>query len=94
MLCPTGMTCVTNGTVIDIMFTLAGCLDRLGEVKYTAIENATTRSLDVSVYALGITNPKSASARCIRAQTANYKITLINKYGTPNVKFLKKKQTI
>ncbi|HXH31986.1 MAG TPA: hypothetical protein VNJ01_14345 [Bacteriovoracaceae bacterium] len=89
MLCPDGMTCFTNGTVIKLVLPLNGCVDSLGPVTYKAEENREKGILNVYVSATGVANPQSMTTRCMVAPTAKYQITLVNKYGNVKLKFLK-----
>lgn len=86
-LCPAGVTCIANGTVISLKFTLAGCFDTLGPVSYD-VDASEEGKLKVYVSALNIHDKRSAAAFCYVAPTAHATITLISKYGTPDVRFL------
>jgi hypothetical protein len=86
-LCPDGMTCFVDGTMIDVKFTLNGCLDTLGPVTYDAVETDDGR-LIVFVSALNVHHQDSKVTFCYVAPTEVVKLQLINKYGDVEVRFL------
>lgn len=85
-LCPDGVTCFVNGTIIDLRFVLQGCMDQLGPVTYRAEEVG--GKLKVYVSAINVHSEESTHVMCFAAATADYRITLINQYGDVEVYFL------
>lgn len=66
-LCPEGVVCVTDGTIVRLMTTLDGCLDQLGPVSYAAVstrdENGLER-LELAVSGIQLANKGSRHVRC------------------------------
>jgi hypothetical protein len=74
-LCPQGVTCITNGTVVTLLGTLQGCGDVAGPFSYNAKVEGDTLKLYVS--ATNIVNKFSLVATCLRAPQATIEITHI-----------------
>lgn len=86
-LCPEGMVCVTDGTVVTLRLTLNGCLDTLGPVSY--LSNEDNSNLNLFVSAVNIIDEDSARVMCIRMPTVTKKISLINQFGEVRLNVLK-----
>ncbi len=85
-LCPDGMTCIANGTVIHLRFRLNSCMSRMTPVSYGALE--ADGRLNVYVSALEILNRRARVALCSGPTIVRQEITLINRYGDVSVQFL------
>jgi hypothetical protein len=66
-LCPEGMVCVTDGTIVRLMTTLDGCLDQLGPVSHAAVSTRDQSGLDrleLAVSGVQLANKGSRHVRC------------------------------
>lgn len=88
-LCPEGVTCFVNGTIIDLEFTLQGCQDQLGPVTYSAKSgNLADQPLQLFVSAINLNDARSAHTACFVAPKEYRSLTLINMYGQPQLTWL------
>jgi hypothetical protein len=82
-LCPEDVTCVTNGTIVKLEFTLMGCLDALAPLEYSGIAQDGV----VSVKAINVANPQSQVVLCERMPTEIRTIELVNEYPPFTIQF-------
>lgn len=80
-LCPPGARCITDGTSLRLRFTL-GCLDQFGDYDYRRTEDG------IVVAMIGLVSAKSKAVRCIRANTKDITLTLVNAFPPFNVEFM------
>lgn len=76
-LCPAGVVCVTNGTIIHLEYTLRGCLDKLGPVQYRVDFANANRRMTLTLSSVSILTAASQNTECVAAPTARYDITVI-----------------
>ncbi len=85
-LCPEGVVCITNGSVITLAIDNVGCLDETA-VTYKPIVRKNGDKLDLSVAAFNVHRETSKRARCIVAPTSQVTITTIGvPYALEDVK--------
>jgi hypothetical protein len=80
-LCPPGARCITDGTSLKIRFTM-GCLDQFGEYDYRRTEDG------IVVGMIGMSSAKSKVVRCVRANTKDVTLTLVNAFPPFEVQFM------
>lgn len=85
MLCPDGVMCFTNGTVIRLRFEL-GCVSQMTPVTYTTA--VVDGRLNVYVSAWEILDRRARVALCLGPTIVEQTLTLVNQYGDVNVQFL------
>ncbi len=85
-LCPDGMTCFANGTIVSFRFMLGSCVSRMIPLSYDAIE--TDGVLNVYVSAMEIASRNAIRVMCAAPGIVNQEITLFNRYGDVKVHFL------
>ncbi len=78
-LCPEGVTCIANGTIVNMTFTLPGCVDKLGPVNYKLVKMGKKNILYVSAQALQSSRSKVVMCFAPNFQTAT--ATFIGVYG-------------
>lgn len=78
-LCPEGMVCVTNGTIVHLTATLDGCFDK---VVFTEFKTNQTNK-KATIHALGIAkvDPRSLKTACFVPAMDKRSVTLINFYS-------------
>lgn len=86
-LCPPGARCITDGTSLRLRFTL-GCLDQFGEYDYRRTEDG------LIVGMIGLFSAKSKAVRCIRANTKEVTLTLVNAFPPFEVQFMGQNQSV
>lgn len=80
-LCPEGMTCVTNGTILNMTYT-GGCLDSLVQPVYTVVGQ------DVFVHAQVALNENSKRVRCAALPIFTDTMQLIMKFPPFKIHFM------
>ncbi len=85
-LCPPEVTCITNGTVVDLEFTLLDCRDELAPLTYEAIEE--NNKLHIFISAMNLHNESSRRADCIDVPKVKRQIVLANQLGEVKLHFL------
>ncbi len=89
-LCPRdqNVACFVDGTVVEVLFGLNGCVDRLGPVTWKATETEDGK-IELVIAAVNIHNEASNHVRCFVQATQKVSITLIDQYGDVEAEFLK-----
>ena len=82
-LCPPGVMCATNGTVITLKYLLPGCVDVLAPVRAKAVP-ASNNTLDVYVSAQAVVRAASEVTRCFAPNRGTFKLTLISQVYEKN----------
>mgnify|MGYP000013385226 CR=1 FL=1 len=85
-LCPAGVTCIANGTVINLEFGLLGCADELAPITYEAIEK--DGDLHVYVSAINLHTKESTVSICQRFPIQPAQVILVNQYGNLKMHYL------
>lgn len=88
-LCPEGVQCVTNGTIVTLEFT-GGCLDNLLPLTYATSTDRT----EVFVHALLAVNKDSLVAFCSSLPVYKAEVSLINQYPPFKIHFMGTSETV
>lgn len=87
-LCPDGVTCFTNGTIVSMVFTPAGCLDRALQPVYELVGQ------DVYVHAQVNSPEDNKRVRCVTMPIVTEQLQLIMLFPPFKLHFLGTNQTI
>ena len=87
-LCPRGVTCITNGTILSLAFTGHGCLDQMFEPVYVVNGN------DIYVHAQIVSPKENGAVRCMAIPVFQKQLQLIMKFPPFRVHFLGTNQTL
>lgn len=87
-LCPDGVTCFTNGTIVTMVFTPAGCLDRALQPVYEQVGQ------DVYVHAQVNSPEDNKRVRCAVMPVVTEQLQLIMLFPPFKLHFLGTNQTI
>lgn len=86
-LCPAGARCITDGTSLRLRFTM-GCLDQFGQYDYRITGDG------IIVGMIGMVSAKSKAVRCIRANTKDVTLTLVNSFPPFEVQFMGQNRSV
>lgn len=87
-LCPDGVTCFTNGTIVNMVFTPAGCLDNALQPVYEQVGQ------DVYVHAQVNSPDDNKRVRCVAMPIVTEQLQLIMLFPPFKLHFLGTNQTI
>lgn len=87
-LCPEGVTCFTDGTIVDMVFTANGCLDKVIEPAYEVIGQ------DVFVHAQVNSPKQNRAVKCIAMPILTQRLQLLMLFPPFKLHFLGTNQTI
>lgn len=80
-LCPKGVTCVTDGTIVTLTYLLAGCLDSLAPVQFQFTQGQGAEAHTLLVSAMAIQNERSPFLRCPTPTARKVKLAFPGVFG-------------
>lgn len=91
-LCPKGVICITDGTVVNLEVELSGCEDELVPVANNAVEIG--KELHVFVSAMNVATKSSAAVKCKKLPVEKVQLTYVAQYGKVVLHNLKTKNVV
>jgi hypothetical protein len=83
-LCPEGAMCITDGTVVNLLAHIGGCVDSAGPLSYHAVQpfhGGKMGALQLTVHIPVLVNEDSKVTRCFVANTKAYTLSLNMLFG-------------